>query len=770
MTGLRRPLRDRRGFTLVELVVVLVILGIAASFAVPALTGYIDTSKEKKAVSEAQACVMAATDLGAAQYADEQKKAVEAKFGGSATLGNLGGWITLLQSTDAPAVTSGEVALTEGSGQYYLHTTSQPSGNMPMTKMYEIVPDILSRADVSGSVEELTFNTEGVLHYLVYKNADGIIVVYTNDSSTTTVKSDDNNVVTVPTPKATAVPTPTVAPRPTVEPTAEPTATPASKTIEISFVKKDSYTNKYLDGAQLQIVNTITSAVVDSWQTDKNHAHKCKLPAGSYRLDEISAPQYYEKASSISFSIVTSGKNGKDLSLNCASPYKTADREITMVDNIKTTNLVFWAADEAHNDLSGIPLTLTGDNLGSRDLTETQWVSDKSQGHKLEVPLKPGTYTFSVNSSSKLPSEYYVPLWVKITVDEKGTAVVTDHSNGADKRDTDLDGDAYIDDNGIHLICKTKRYSLNSVLIYKRDTNSNPLAGATFTITDVTTSVPTVVATVTSSTNATNSITQSLSSDKYVHYNNIYYLHETEAPDGYLTASDVFFTLKMENNKTVLYSSVSKNGPFSKASDNTIIVVDEKDDGFKIIAEDDTTASFTPIPWPTEGLTSTYVPEKYKNCFVDANGNIVDQVAPVKKGTVYYHDVDGVRRYFVAITDVPNIDAYTWNITTPESCSYTTEINSDYILTRNDTDRIVLKSTNPDAYHVKHVTSGELILYKGNLYIAKFSNDYFAAYPPADEVSNWIFVDPTYFKITQYTKGADPDGEDAGLYSEFLNK
>lgn len=150
---------------------------------------------------------MAATDLGAAQYADEQKKAVEAKFGGSATLGNLGGWITLLQSTDAPAVTSGEVALTEGRGQYYLHTTSQPSGNMPMTKMYEIVPDILSRADVSGSVEELTFNTEGVLHYLVYKNADGIIVVYTNDSSTTTVKSDDNNVVTVPTPKATDAPT-----------------------------------------------------------------------------------------------------------------------------------------------------------------------------------------------------------------------------------------------------------------------------------------------------------------------------------------------------------------------------------------------------------------------------------------------------------------------------------------------------------------------------------------------------------------------------------
>lgn len=766
MTGLRRPLRDRRGFTLVELVVVLVILGITASFAVPALTGYIDTSKEKKAVSEAQACVMAATRLGAAQYAKVQQRNVNVPLNsgaGAAKDDSLDSWAPV-DGQSAPEITGGDVALTEGSGQYLLHVTDAPAGSFPGD-----VSAFTTAAEVDGSVKTLTFNSNGQLLYLVYTSTDGIQVVYTNSGSKASVKNDDDFVV-VPTPKATDAPTPTVTPRPTVEPTAEPTATPASKTIEINFVKKDSYTDKYLDGAQLQIVNTITRAVVDSWQTDKNHAHKCKLPAGSYRLDEISAPQYYEKASSISFSIVTSGKNGKDLSLNCASPYKTADREITMVDNIKTTNLVFWAADEAHNDLSGIPLPLTGDNLGSRDLTETQWVSDKSQGHKLEVPLKPGTYTFSVNSSSKLPSEYYVPLWVKITVDEKGTAVVTDHSNGADKRDTDLDGDAYIDDNGIHLICKTKRYSLNSVLIYKRDTNSKPLAGATFTITDVTTSVPTVVATVTSGKNATNSITQSLSSDKYVHYNNIYCLHETEAPDGYLTASDVFFTLKMENDKTVLYSSVSKNGPFSKASDNTIIVVDEKDDGFKIIAKDDTTASFTPIPWPTEGLISAYVPEKYKNCFVDANGNIVDQVAPVKKGTVYYHDVDGVRRYFVAITDVPNIDAYTWNITAPESCSYTTEINSDYILTRNDTDRIVLKSTNPDAYYVKHVTSGELILYKGNLYIAKFSNDYFATYPPADEVSNWIFVDPTYFKITQYTKGADPDGEDAGLYSEFLNK
>lgn len=115
MTGLKRTPRSRGGFTLVELIVVLVILGVLATFAVPALTGYIDSAKEKQAVSEAQACVMTATRQGAQNYALVQNASVAGNAENAAALTNWAGTLT----NEVPTVTGGDVALTEGSGQYY---------------------------------------------------------------------------------------------------------------------------------------------------------------------------------------------------------------------------------------------------------------------------------------------------------------------------------------------------------------------------------------------------------------------------------------------------------------------------------------------------------------------------------------------------------------------------------------------------------------------------------------------------------------------------
>ena len=190
MTGLKRTPRSRGGFTLVELIVVLVILGVLTAFAVPALTGYIDSAKEKQAVSETQACVMTATRQGAQNYALVQNASVAGNAENAAALTNWAGTLT----NEAPTVTGGDVALTEGSGQYLLHVNNPPAGNIKPV-------GISSDAGVKGTVQGMTCNASGQVLYLVYTSADGIQVVYTNVGTTASVNIGSDEAVVVPTPK-----------------------------------------------------------------------------------------------------------------------------------------------------------------------------------------------------------------------------------------------------------------------------------------------------------------------------------------------------------------------------------------------------------------------------------------------------------------------------------------------------------------------------------------------------------------------------------------
>lgn len=65
----RKMMSDRKGFTLVELIVVLVILSVLAAMLAPTMTGYIDKAKGKRVEAELHQAVVAAQTLADEAYA-----------------------------------------------------------------------------------------------------------------------------------------------------------------------------------------------------------------------------------------------------------------------------------------------------------------------------------------------------------------------------------------------------------------------------------------------------------------------------------------------------------------------------------------------------------------------------------------------------------------------------------------------------------------------------------------------------------------------------
>lgn len=261
----RRKYESRKGFTLVEMIVVLLILAVVTSMAVPAFSRQIDDAKEKRAVTEAQACVTAGTGLGAQLYSKTRATALQSVSTGAnasdAVTAALTGWASQVKD-GGPALT-GDLALTEGQGQYYLKPGQLQGGNAVGAD------ELKTAAGVDGTVENFWCSGTGQIVYLSYRSADGILVAYTNNGS-----SGSN--ITIPTPDV-PEPDPDKPDQPTdnpTPPTDKPTDNPdkpddTDHSGDLIFVLRDEFTDEFISGITFNLYdgagNLVGTQTTDSY-------------------------------------------------------------------------------------------------------------------------------------------------------------------------------------------------------------------------------------------------------------------------------------------------------------------------------------------------------------------------------------------------------------------------------------------------------------------------------------------------------------------------
>lgn len=158
---LKKMKNNKKGFTLVELIVVLVILAILAALLIPALTGYIDKAKRKSIVAETRQVVMAAQTLVDEAYGSV-KAGTEITVGSADTnavkltavkeLAEVKGTVV---SVDMNSATLGTVDASHPAGTVVAKVVYQSADGKTQCTYYATVPADTKTTDGNYNVEKV---------------------------------------------------------------------------------------------------------------------------------------------------------------------------------------------------------------------------------------------------------------------------------------------------------------------------------------------------------------------------------------------------------------------------------------------------------------------------------------------------------------------------------------------------------------------------------------------------------------------------------------